>query len=214
MTEADEDDGPCGKLCRLFMPLAITLTTTDIDEALPRIAVGLDKYLWLQEHRDCRDVRSDADYRRRFNGFYRIRRGKGWQDTFFALLEENKRQGVRFSEVLDSLHRTTGRCEASFASKMVATIDPHMPVIDSLVLRNLGLRLPSSKSTRRLAEVEALHRTLEARFSEFLTTSTGRYLVERFRETYPAATMTEIKMLDLVLWQTRPSTLARTELVA
>lgn len=33
----------------------------------------------------------------------------------------------------------------------------------------------------------------------------GKYLVQRFRETYPDANVTEIKMLDLVLWQTRPS---------
>jgi hypothetical protein len=47
----------------------------------------------------------------------------------------------------EELHRTTGRCEASFASKLSATIGPTMPVIDSVVLRNLNLRLPPSGSS-------------------------------------------------------------------
>lgn len=40
-------------------------------------------------------------------------------------------------------------------------------------------------------------------FDDFLTTDTGRYLVTRFRDEYPDANVTEVKMLDLVLWQTR-----------
>ena len=110
---------------------------------------------------------------------------------------------MRFPEVLATLQRTTGRCEASFASKLVATIDPNMPVIDSIVLRNLALRLPSTGFKGRLAAIQELHRRLETHFTQFLTTSTGRYLVERFREEYPTANITTIKMLDLVLWQTR-----------
>ena len=110
--------------------------------------------------------------------------------------------------MLDTLHRTTGRYEASFASKLLATIDPNMPVIDSIVLRNLNLRLPASSSKQRIARIQELHSTLVACFKEFLTTETGRHLVERFRHEYPSANITEIKMLDLVLWQTRPNALA------
>ena len=40
-------------------------------------------------------------------------------------------------------------------------------------------------------------------FSEYLVTDAGRYLVTRFNGYYPEATLTEVKMLDLVLWQTR-----------
>jgi hypothetical protein len=31
------------------------------------------------------------------------------------------------------------------------------------------------------------------------------YLVERFRNEYPDANITEVKVVDLVLWQTRPN---------
>ena len=87
-------------------------------DGAPASRGGLKKYLWLQAQRDTCDVRSNPGYRRRFNGFYRVRRGRDWQDKFFDLLERKKGQTVPFAEVLDTLHRTTGRYEASFASKL------------------------------------------------------------------------------------------------
>jgi hypothetical protein len=184
--------------------MTITLTKAEIKTALPRVAAGLKKYLWLQAQRDTCDVRTNSEFRRRFNGFYRVRRGRDWQDSFFDLLERKKGQTIPFAEVLDTLRRTTGRYEASFASKLLATIDPNMPVIDSIVLRNLNLRLPASSSKQRTARIQELHNRLVACFKDFLATETGRHLVERFHTEYPTANITEVKMLDLVLWQTRP----------
>jgi hypothetical protein len=184
--------------------MTIVLTKAEIETALPRVAAGLKKYLWLQAQRDTCDLRSNSEYRRRFNGFYRVRRGRDWQDKFFDLLERKKGQRIPFAEVLATLHRTTGRYEASFASKLLATIDPNMPVIDSMVLRNLNLRLPASSSTQRIARIQEIHTKLENCFKEFLATEMGRHLVGRFRAEYPTANITETKMLDLVLWQTRP----------
>jgi hypothetical protein len=106
--------------------------------------------------------------------------------------------------VLHGLHETTGRWEASFASKLLATADPTAPVIDSVVLKNVGLRLPTSTSRDRGTRIVAVHRTLGAMLQEFLTTRNGVYLLERFRAAYPHADITAMKMLDLVLWQTRP----------
>lgn len=45
--------------------------------------------------------------------------------------------------------------------------------------------------------------TLCELFAAYLMTSNGRYLVQQFHGTYPEVAITEIKMLDLVLWQTR-----------
>jgi hypothetical protein len=185
--------------------MAIELTRAQIEEALPRLRPGLEKYVWLQLHRDTTDLRKDAVYRRRFNHFYRIRRGVDWQDTFYELLETRKRRDVRFAEVLRALHQATHRYEPSFASKLVATIRPEMPVIDSMVLRNLHLTLPRYNVRDREAQLVRLHEKLVSWFNDFLATGMGRYLVKRFREEHPDADISEAKMLDLVLWQTRPT---------
>jgi hypothetical protein len=78
-------------------------------------------------------------------------------------------------------------------------------VIDSVVLRNLKLRLPPSASSHRGTRIADLHSKLVTSFNQFLMMERGRHLVRRFREEYPTANITEIKMVDLVLWQTRPN---------
>jgi hypothetical protein len=110
---------------------------------------------------------------------------------------------VSFPDVFDALYGATDRYEASFASKLLATLDPHMPVIDSMVLRNLQLRLPAAGSNDRVSRIYQLHARLLACFTDYLATEDGKYLVTRFRETYPGIDVSEIKMLDFVLWQTR-----------
>ena len=120
-----------------------------------------------------------------------------------GLMERAKREQLQFHVVLDLLRQATNRYETSFASKLIATINPSMPVIDSIVLKNLGLRLPYSTATNRALQICKLHQKLTALFGTFLSTEDGKYLVEQFKAKYPNANITEVKMLDLVLWQTR-----------
>jgi hypothetical protein len=59
--------------------MTVHLTNEDIDAALqlPQLTAGLEKYVWIQAHRDACDVRANLEFRRRFNGFYRVRRSNG-----------------------------------------------------------------------------------------------------------------------------------------
>jgi hypothetical protein len=174
-----------------------------IRQALPRVAVGLEKYCWLQEELLRRDVSLDPEYRRRFIGFYRVRRRTDWLRVFFDTLQARKTNGISFQEALEVLASETGRIEASFASKLVATIDPDQPVIDSIVLRNVGLRLPARTAKTRMADIVALHRQLGQWYKEQLSSEVGAAAVRAFRTAYPNAQITDTKLLDLVLWQIR-----------
>ncbi len=179
------------------------LEDVDVAAALPLIRRGLEAYLWLQANLLDRDVSADVEYQRRFAGFYRIRYGMEWRRHFFSMLEERKRLPVAFGSVLRDLHAATGRVEASFASKLAATIDPSLPVIDSVVLRNLGLRLPKSSDPGRLEGIVHLHAALHGIMSGYLTSPAGEGLVAKFMAAYPNACISPMKMLDLILWQTR-----------
>lgn len=82
-------------------------------------------------------------FQKKFNGFYRVRRcSVNWQPQFFALLGKTIKEDLTFGEVLKSIHKNTGRYEASFASKLCATVYRTAPVIDSIVLAILELKLP------------------------------------------------------------------------
>ncbi len=183
----------------------VQLSPEAIELALPRVAKGLEKYSWLQRELHGRNVTQDGEYQTTFNGFYRVRRHLSWRRAFFGMLEEVKGGPVAIGETLQRLHAATGRIEASFSSKLVATVDPSQPVIDSVVLKNLGLRLtPVGEAPRRSARIVDLHHQLAAEFGRYLDSEEGRQLVARFQHAYPSSGISEVKMLDLVLWQTRP----------
>ena len=64
---------------------------------------------------------------------------------------------------------------------------------------------PRGAAEARLTRVVGLHAQLGQMFASFFETVAGRYLVARFGQTYPGRAVTRVKMLDLVLWQTRPT---------
>ncbi|MBE3068724.1 MAG: hypothetical protein IMZ66_00650 [Planctomycetes bacterium] len=184
--------------------MSIKLTTQQIDAAIPKVATGLSQYVWLQARvAGSEAFYNDARFRRRFNHFYRVRRSASWREAFYSLMGRALRQQLQFHAVLDLLREATNRYETSFASKLFATLNPSAPVIDSVVLKNLGLRLPSASAPDRAAAICVLHQKTARLHAAFLKTANGRHLVAEFKRAYPAALITKEKMLDLVLWQTR-----------
>ena len=185
--------------------MAIDLSPRQIDAALAGASEGLRQYEWLQSRVAGQDdFEHDPEFRRRFNRFYRVRRDREWQDAFCGLMGRAKKERLEFRVVLDALHRATNRYEASFASKLVATLDPSKPVIDAFVLRNVGIRLPTYAAADRATRIGEIYSQLITAFSTFLSGERGAYLISAFRRTYPDARVTIVKMLDLVLWQTPP----------
>jgi hypothetical protein len=182
----------------------IALDKGGIEQALPLIYVGLEKYCRIQAALSRVDVAHDQAFQTLFNGFYRVRRNAAWRSAFYALLQREKSERRPFPDVLRILHETTGRVEASFASKLAASIDPDRPVIDSIVLKHLGLCLPYYGATdARLVQIVEVHVRIGQEFSAYLGTDMGKYLVTRFEECYPNRQLTQVKMLDLTLWQSR-----------
>ncbi len=81
------------------------------------------------------------------------RRSKDWCDYFFALLDAKKKSPMTtFEDILAEVHRTKGRIEACFCSKLLATIRPDKPVYDKHVRENLHLDIPkpTEPADRRL----------------------------------------------------------------
>ncbi len=181
----------------------VSLTPSTIDSALPRIARGLQKYLAIQARVRLTDVSQDRDFQRLYNGFYRVRRNTAWQQVYFQRMEAEKSTPTGFSGVLMALFEQLGRVEASFASKLVATLDPHQPVLDAFVLANVGLRLPAAHRPHRLAETIHCYAKLQQRLTELLQAAEGQDVLRRFDRHYPKAPLTPLKKLDLVLWQVR-----------
>ncbi|MGN8249408.1 hypothetical protein [Pseudomonas sp. SMV7] len=182
----------------------ISINAHQLAAALLKVQAGLQKYSAIQAlvKEDTTGFK-DPILRRSYNGFYRVRRGQPWQSAYFDLMLQTQKLGYGFSEVLTALHRTTGRYEASFASKLLATLDTSQPVIDSVVLKNLGCKLPTATSTQRLQGIVALHSDLKQNVQNFLSLAEGRALVAQFKASFPRHAVSDEKAVDLVLWQMR-----------
>ena len=181
----------------------IQIDKSQIDAALPRIIIGLERYLYLQNRFQAVNILTDLNWQKKFNGFYKVRRNLEWRKIFYSFFEMHKNSGISFEATLTELFNKTQSIEASFSSKLVATINPQKPIIDRFVLDNVGLKLPYQASKNRIPKIINIYLELERIYETFLISSNGRYLVEAFKKKYPNTQITELKMVDLVLWQTR-----------
>jgi hypothetical protein len=122
---------------------------------------------------------------------------------YYEIMERAKTNTLGFREVLLELKKRTGRLEASFASKLIATLHPHQPVIDKFVLKYFRLRLPYPYEKERERKVVEIYEMLCRNYANFMSMPTARAICDRFEAKYPWAAITDLKKVDLVLWQTR-----------
>lgn len=179
------------------------MTESDIENALAKVEKGLRKYCWIQEQVHKNDVRTAREFQKTYNGFYRVRRNMEWQEIYYGLMEKAKDRHSDFAQILSDLRRETGRLEASFASKLIATLYPYRPVIDKFVLEHFCLHLPGHYETDREAKAVIVYQMLISKYESFLSLPIAHAICERFTARYPWADVTDLKKVDLVLWQTR-----------
>jgi hypothetical protein len=183
----------------------VTLTDEQIALALPKIGKPLRQYQWLQERAaTLTDPQADEEFCRKFSVFYRIRaRDAAWRTNYFRLMVELRGQPLDFKICLTRLQSLTGQIEASFASKLLATLDPTLPVIDKIVLGHLGLRLPTWGISDRIEKATNVYRSLTNELREYIGSAPGKRAIASFRVAYSEAQVTDVKIVDLILWQTR-----------
>ena len=179
------------------------LTDQQIVEALDQAEPGLRKYLWIMERVHQCDVRRDDAFQRTYTYFYKVRRSDAWRRPYFDLLEHAKTTPMAFSDALRAIHRETGTVAPSFASKLVATLSPSLPVWDKHVLENLGLKAPYPYQRDRIERCEQTYDELHRRMTSLVTSGEGQRICALFTRRYPNVRVTDMKRVDLVLWRNR-----------
>jgi hypothetical protein len=175
-----------------------------VEFALGKIEVGLTKYLNLMDQVHKVDVSEDNEFQKRYNGFYRMRQRKPiFYKDYFDFMEANKNKGITYNEVLNHFYEKFGRIEASFSSKLLATINPNMPVWDEFVLQNLNLKKPTYSDKNRLNKTIDLYSQISKWYDEFLASNESEEMLTLFNKRYPNTNITNVKKIDLILWQMR-----------
>ena len=167
-------------------------------------SLGLDKYRYIMNQVHQVDVSNDADFQRIFNGFYLIRRNAEWRKCFYAYFETAKAKTPTFAEIITYLYEMTGNLEASFSSKMLATLCEDKPIWDRYVLQNLSLQIEGRTKAEKLQNAIHLYEAIENWYAEFLTTDKAKECIEAFNQTLPDyAGIFDIKKVDTLLWSIR-----------
>ena len=185
----------------------------DVLEKLNEYESKLDTYDYLQQTLKTKNVLSDRKYQTKFKGYYRVRRGQDWCEFFFSILEKEKaNKEFLFLDVLQDMWRKTKRFEASFSSKLIATINPENPVWDANVLRHLKLSTDYAKimgikcEEERIAKTASLYRKIQTDTKEALQCNGFGKWEQCFNMEFPQfEDFTKIKKLDLFFWQLRES---------
>lgn len=172
-----------------------------MEKILDRVKIGLAKYQWIMSHVHETDVSSNAEFQKFYNGFYRMRqRPTDFYKTYYAFLERNKNNlDLTFGEILAYLYEETGSIHASFSSKLLATVNPNMPIWDKFVLQNLGLRTPYYYEKDRIQKTVQLYQ----RICDWYESEQAREQLKVFNELFPNENISDVKKIDFILWATR-----------
>ena len=179
----------------------------DIDvvkKTLPKIENGIDKYLLIMKSfRSC-DVLNSIDFQKMYNGFYRIRqRSPEFYKCYYDYMEQHKNDSLTFKDIITHFYYSLNRIESSFSSKLLATVEPDMPIWDSIVLKNLGLKSPPYYKNDRLQSNIELYSHIVNWYTEYLKTQNAKDVLNVFDDIYPKVKLSNVKKIDFALWSIR-----------
>ncbi len=161
--------------------------------------LGLDRYAEIM----CGDPAA-PDFQRSFNGYYRVRRNEEWRRQYYSLFSRARDENYSFMKIITELYGMTGNIEASFSSKMLATIDASKPIWDQYVLQNLGLVLIGSTQEEKLQNAVELYGRIKLWYEDYLKTPEARENIEVFNRMLPEYSwVSETKKIDCLLWSKR-----------
>lgn len=167
-------------------------------------SLGLDRYAEIMRKAKVTDISTDRDFQHLFNVFYRVRRNEEWQNIYYTVFEEVKQATPTFESIIYMLFEKTGNIEASFSSKMLATLCPGKPIWDRHVLENLGLKQEGGSKQRQLQNAVHLYAEIESWYAEFLPTERVASCIEVFDKTFREYRwISNVKKTDCFLWSIR-----------
>ena len=117
------------------------------------------------------------------------------------LLEPEESATACFESVLKRLSGKTGRKEVSYSSKLVATRNPSLPVIDRHVKHVLEISATAASAESKWVQI---YEQIKERYEALGTVSlpNGRFFGEWFDELWPELKdMTLVKKADHVVWE-------------
>ena len=167
-------------------------------------AKDVERYALILELYKNSSIVDDNEFQRKFNAFYRVRRGAEWRAAFYEIFAREKGSTPSFATILNEIYQKTGNIEGSFTSKLLATINPNLPIWDQYVLKNIGLKVKETSKEEKLKNAVELYGKMVDWYSEFLDSADGQQCIAEFDKCFPQyGYFSEIKKADFILWCSR-----------
>ena len=184
---------------------ACFIPDVDIEASLKRLKKEKKRIQVYTEIMSLRDEPENPVFQRKYDAFYRVRRNDRWREEYFRLMGHYQERGYPcFGEILLRLFQMSNRIEASFASKMLATLDDNMPIWDTNVMTALQLRLTGITQEIKMSMAVVIYDRIYHWYQAFLKTEEAKTMLHRFDEAFPEFRgISNTKKIDFILWQSR-----------
>jgi hypothetical protein len=150
------------------------------------------------------DVSCDEDFQLLFNGYFRIRRNAQWRNAYYLLFQKMKASQPDFRGIITELYRETGNIEASFSSKMLATLDPDRPIWDQFIVKSLRFKLTGQSKEETLENAIRIYADIKAWYGRFLGTDGAKACIKVFDRALPDyGWLSNVKKVDFFLWSSQ-----------
>jgi len=183
------------------MKLIRTFTDDEIETAIKDAKKGLNDYLTIMDLFHTVDVKSNSHFQRIFKNFYQLnvaRKSEAFFFDFFSFLQNYKQNVPEYTTTLKHFYKF-GKVEFSFVSKLLATIDPGLPIWDSNVRAVLGFINPKGKN--KIEKAGVIYAELKEWYKKFIPSKEGDKWLKLFDKEYPNSNINQIKKIDFILWQ-------------
>lgn len=170
-------------------------------------------YRFLSQRFKSHDPTNDGLFQFVFRSFYRLDNAgltADFKKRFFELMSVAKAEGTADIHAISLELREfptlkgNNSLQFSFATKLAATISPHLPIYDSKVATIFGYRTPYHRKCfeDRLAANLRFHSTLQAIYQRIIDENSFPTVRALFRSKSGASEqeITEHKALDFIFW--------------
>jgi hypothetical protein len=175
-----------------------------------KIEKGLFQYKEIMTIFKCsQNIEKDDVLQKRYKTFYRMntaRKDAQFYKGYFNLLK-NARQGdiVDMPTILKQLKRLSNKHEISFASKLLATVDPKLPIWDSRVRERVNERgeIKLKANYKNTDECVEAYNSLVSWYGKFMKSNEAKMMIAEFDSHFPKEKISAIKKVDFIFWQTK-----------
>lgn len=168
-----------------------------------KMEIGAKTYAQIMKiFNEKRDISNDREFQRRFTGFYKIRRDRElFLNHYYSYMQKIRNdENITFEQILKDIYSFQKHFEPSFSSKLLATLNPNMPVWDKYVLQNMGIDIKKYS----LQNCINGYKKIIQYYNEKESTGEADELINLFDSHFPQFKyFTRIKKMDLMFWQKR-----------